>query len=60
MELIFDQWRCATTTTKSGKTANIYENDRNICQIMYQVIIDGKTVCTRCGLAHVQKLLETN
>lgn len=58
--LVFENGKHWTrTTTKSGRPATVYENDRNIRRPMYQLVIDGKTVFTRGTMAKVLEKLET-
>lgn len=56
--LEFNQLGIATTTTKTGKDAYVYENDVNINRKYYQLIVGGKTIFTRGSLNKVFEKLE--
>ena len=58
-ELIFHGYY-ANTTTKSGKVATIFKNNTNIYRQYYQVLIERKSVCSRCSLPKVFEILENN
>ena len=47
-----------TTTTKSGKTAFVYQNCTNIRRPLYSLKVDGKTIFARGSLNRVQQTLE--
>lgn len=58
-ELVFERG-CHKTKTRQGKEARIIMNDFNIKKQYYQVVIDGKTMTTRCGIAKALEIINHN
>ena len=56
MELTFNSYGNAVTTTASGKKAEIYRNETNLVRQCYAMYVDGKRIFSR---GSIQKVYET-